>query len=132
MPISYTIDYEHRIVRTVWTGDVTAADVRAHWLVYLEDPLVMALRRTLTDLRTANLKFSGEELYELIRDVVVPRLEGVGWKTAILVAHPEQFGVSRQYQVFARYSEDSIFHDEERAMRWLLANKEAEQQGATD
>ena len=123
MPISYTIDYSHRIVRTVWSGDVTAADVRAHWLVYLDDPLVMALRRTLTDLRSAQLKFSGEELYELIRDVVVPRLEGVGWKTAILVARPDQFGVSRQYQVFARYSEDSIFHDEARALDWLKSDQ---------
>lgn len=121
MPISYTIDYEHRIVRTVWTADVSADDVRSHWLTYLDDPMVMALRRTLTDLRAANLKFTGEELYELIRDVVVPRLEGVGWKTAILVAQPEQFGVSRQYQVFAQYSEDSIFHDEARALAWLLA-----------
>ncbi|MCC6707715.1 MAG: hypothetical protein IT492_09155 [Gammaproteobacteria bacterium] len=123
MPISYTIDDTHHIVRTVWSGDVTAADVRAHWLVFLDDPLVMALRRTLTDLRGAQLKFSGDELYELIRDVVLPRLGDVGWKTAILVAQPEQFGVSRQYQVFARYSEDSIFHDEAPALAWLLADQ---------
>lgn len=121
MPISYTIDYEHRIVTTVWVGAIDAAEVRRHWLKYLDDPMVMALRRTLTDLREADLKFSGEELYELIRDVVVPRLEGVGWKTAILVSQPEQFGVSRQYQVFARYSHDSIFHEAERALDWLLA-----------
>lgn len=122
MPVSYTIDYENRIVRTVWTGDVTAADVRAHWLRYLDDPVVMALRRTLADLRNANPLFSGEELYELIRDVVLPELEGVGWKTAIVVAEPAQFGASRQYQVFAEiYSRDSIFHDADRALAWLLS-----------
>ncbi len=86
MPISYSIDSEHRIVRTVWTGEITAADIRNHWLHYLDDAVVMALRRTLTDLRAADVKVSGEEIYELIRDVVVPRLDGVGWKTAILVA----------------------------------------------
>ena len=121
MPISYSIDTVHRIVRTVWTDTVTVADLRSHWLRYLDDAVVMALRRTLTDLRAADLQFSGEELYEVIRDVVVPRLEGIGWKTAILVAQPDQFGVSRQYQVFAQYSEDAIFHDEARALAWLLA-----------
>ena len=124
MPISYSIDYENRIVRTVWAGDVTAADVRAHWTRYLDDPVVMALRRTLSDLRTANLLFSGEELYELIRDVVLPQLDGVGWKTAILVAEPAQFGASRQYQVFAGiYSHDTIFHDAERALAWLVSDE---------
>ena len=121
MPISYSIDTVHRIVRTVWTDAVTVADLRSHWLRYLDDAVVMALRRTLTDLRAADLQFSGEELYEVIRDVVLPRLEGIGWKTAILVAQPDQFGVSRQYQVFAQYSEDAIFHDEARALAWLLA-----------
>ena len=121
MPVSYSIDTRHRIVRTVWTGAVTCADVRSHWLRYLDDAVVMALRRTLSDVRSADLKFSGEELYELIRDVVLPRLDGVGWKTAILVAQPDQFGVSRQYQVFAQYSQDAIFSDEERALAWLLA-----------
>jgi hypothetical protein len=121
MPISYSIDTRHRIVRTVWTGAVTGADIRSHWLTYLDDAVVMALRRTLSDLRSADLQFSGEELYELIRDVVLPRLEGVGWKTAILVAQPDQFGASRQYQVFAQYSRDAIFYDEARALAWLLA-----------
>jgi hypothetical protein len=121
MPISYSIDNEHRIVRTVWTGEITVADIRNHWLRYLDDAVVMALRRTLTDLRAADVKVSGEEMYELIRDVVVPRLDGVGWKTAILVAQPDQFGVSRQYQAFAHYSQDAIFHDEDRALAWLRA-----------
>jgi len=121
MPISYTIDRENHIVRTVWDGDVTAAQVRAHWLRYLDDAEVMALRRTLSDIRTAHLHFSGEELFEIIRDIVLPRLADIEWKTAILVAQPDQFGVSRQYQAFAdHYSEDAIFHDVERALAWLL------------
>ena len=34
---------------------------------------------------------------------------------------PVQFGVSRQYQVFAeRYSADSIFGSEDEALRWLM------------
>ena len=121
MPISYTIDHENRIVRTMWEGDVTAAHMRAHWLRYLDDPEVMALRRTLSDLRTANLMFSGEELYAVLREVVLPKLVDVEWKTAILVAQPDQFGVSRQYQAFAElYSDDAIFHDVDRALAWLL------------
>jgi len=47
-------------------------------------------------------------------------LKGRAWHTAIVVANPVQFGVSRQYQAFAdRYSKDAIFGNEWDALRWL-------------
>ena len=77
--------------------------------------------RTLADLRAAEIRFTGQELSDLVLGVVLPRLGGRDWKTAIVVDQPIQFGVSRQYQVFAdRYSTDCIFHDPEEAIGWLL------------
>ena len=47
-------------------------------------------------------------------------MKGRAWHTAIVVANPVQFGVSRQYQAFAdRYSKDAIFGNEWDALRWL-------------
>ena len=52
--------------------------------------------------------------------MAIPALNGRDWTTAIVVDRPVQFGVSRQYHVFAeRYSKDCIFHDYDAALRWL-------------
>ena len=111
-PISYSIDTDLGIIFEVWHGDVTAADLRRYWETYLANPAVLELRRTLVDLRGGNIQFKGDELAYLVSDVVVPVLKGRDWTTAILVERPIQFGVSRQYQVFAeQYSRDCIFHD---------------------
>jgi len=121
MPISYTIERSAGVILEVWEGEVTAADLRRHWQVYLADPDVLALRQTLVDLRRADIRFSGVELSDLVSSVAVPILKGRDWRTAIVVERPVQFGVSRQYQVFARcYSSDAIFYDYDDALRWLV------------
>ena len=120
MPISYKINDEWGCIVETWIGDITAQDLADHWMVYLRDPEVMALRMTLADLRSARLLFTGAQLASLVETIVVPALGGRSWKTAIVVRDPVQFGVSRQYQVFAEtYSRDSIFGSEEEALTWL-------------
>jgi hypothetical protein len=122
MPISYSIDQQKRLIVEVWTGDVTATDLAAYWRDYLADPAVLAIRRTLVDLRQCRILFTGSQLSALINSVVIPVLEGRDWKTAIVVDQPAQYGVSRQYHVFAEsYSVDSIFSDPDAALTWLLS-----------
>ncbi|MES1195793.1 MAG: hypothetical protein ABUL58_02495 [Steroidobacter sp.] len=80
----------------------------------------MSIRRTLVDLRQAHIKFNGQQLSDLIVGIVIPALQGRTWISALLVGEAVQYGVSRQYQVFAEfYSQDSIFDDFEKAERWL-------------
>ena len=122
MPITYSIDHDRRIIFEIWTGEITAADLGEYWKRYLADPDVMAIRRTLVDLRQCRILFKGTDLSDLVKSVVIPKLEGRDWKTAIVADEPVQFGVSRQYQVFAEnYSQDSIFPEPEAALAWLLA-----------
>lgn len=121
MPITYAFDPRHPILRTVWKGEIRAADLRAFWTEMLEDARALSLQRSLADLRHAELALTGEELDAAIRDIALPRLEGRRWRTAILVGHPAQFGTARQFSVFAdSFSEDAIFHDEAEALAWLL------------
>lgn len=122
MPISYVVDRQKGLITETWTGDVAAADLSAYWREYLKDPDVLAIRRTLVDLRQCTILFTGAQLSILVRGTVVPVVNGQDWKTAIVVDHPVQFGVSRQYQVFAEsFSVDSIFEDPEAALAWLFA-----------
>jgi hypothetical protein len=121
MPITYTIDREKKLITEIWTGEVTAECLAAYWKRYLDDPEVLAIRRTLVDLRQADILFNGSDLQILIQNIVLPVLKGRDWKTAIVVEGSIQFGVSRQYQVFAElYSKDAIFSNIDEARHWLI------------
>ena len=123
MPISYAIDHQQSVIVETWTGDVAAADLAEHWRRYLADPAVLDLRRTLVDLRQCRILFTGAQLAAMVDTIVVPVLQGRDWRTALLTESPVQFGVSRQYQVFAEnYSRDSIFSDPDEAMTWLVSS----------
>ena len=120
MPITYTIDHNQKLIMEVWTGDIQAIDLAEYWKRYLADPDVMAVRRTIVDLRQAVILFNGLEMNRLIRSIVQPMLAGRDWKTAIVIEKPLQLGISRQYQIFAkRYSKDVIFHSIEEARSWF-------------
>lgn len=125
LPITYSIDKSLGVIFEIWRGDVTADDLGRYWAAYLENPEVLALRRTLVDLREAEIRFSGSEMLQLVLTVVLPVLNGRDWKTAIVVQKPLQFGVSKQYHFFAeQYSTDSIFFEPEPALQWLLAQRD--------
>jgi len=120
MAISYILDRDLGVIFETWEGAITAADLSAYWKSLLEDPEALACRRTLADVRRAEIQFRGTEMMDLIRAVVIPKLGGRKWKTAIVADKPVQFGLSRQYGVFAAdYSEDRIFNDCDSALKWL-------------
>jgi hypothetical protein len=122
LPITYSIDRSLGVIFEVWRGDVTADDLGRYWTAYLENPEVLELRRTLVDLRAAEIQFTGSEMLHLVSSIVLPVLNGRDWKTAIVVQKPAQFGLSKQYHFFAeQYSTDSIFFEPEPALSWLLA-----------
>jgi hypothetical protein len=120
MPITYSIDHNQNLIMEVWTGEIQAVDLANYWKRYLVDPDVLAIRRTIVDLRQAVILFNGLDMNRLIRSIVQPMLAGRDWKTAIVIEKPLQLGISRQYQVFAeRYSKDAIFHSLEEARNWF-------------
>lgn len=121
MPIDCTPRPEDGFVEVTWSGTITACDLSRRWSEILPDPEVLRIGRALTDVREADLAFSGAELAEAVRTVAVPALQGRKWRSAIVVRTPLQFGVSRQYEVFAKeFGEAGIFFDLDAARRWLL------------
>ncbi len=121
MPITYSIDREDNLIVENWTGEVCGDELADHWRGYVDNPEVMEIRKTIADLRESHISITGSELDFLIRSIVLPKIGELGWKTAIVVSDPLQYGLSRQYQVFAeRYSEDAIFNDMDEARRWLI------------
>ncbi len=120
MPISYVVDREKNLIFETWTGQVSADDLAAYWRRYLADPEVLEIRRTIVDLRGSTITFSGMDLKFLIQ-TIVPVLKDRDWTTALVAdGGSAEFGVSRQYQVFAdRYSKDCIFETMAAAEEWM-------------
>lgn len=124
MPITYSIDQENRIIEEKWTGTISKDDLADYWRRYLDDLEVLDIRRTIVDLRESHIVFTGRQMQDLIELIVLPDLKGQDWKTAIVVGESYQFGVSRQYQVFAEmYSKDAIFNNMDEARGWILSLK---------
>jgi hypothetical protein len=119
--ITYEVDQKRNVIFETWSGPVDAAELGAYWRAYLADPAVLRCRRTVVDLRKAVVVFKGHELSTLVKTIAEPVLAGRKWRTAVVVDEPHQFGVARQYSVFAEvYSSDEIFRTPEEALAWLI------------
>ncbi len=121
MPIDCIPRPDDGFVEVIWSARNTAVELSRRWSEILTDPEVLRIGRALTDVRQAELGFSGEELAEVVDTVAAPALRGHYWRAAIVVRSPVQFGVSRQFEVFAhQFGESGIFYDPAEARRWLL------------
>jgi len=130
MPIDYVARPDEGFVEVVWSGTITAHDLRMSWSKILSDPAVLRIGQALTDIRDATLDFSGAELAQVVLTVAVPALNGRAWRSAIIVHDPVQFGVSRQYEAFsAQFGEDAIFFERDEARDWLLQPPETRERG---
>jgi len=123
MPITYKIDRGKNLIFETWTGEIRLEDLAVYWRQYLADAEVLKIRRTIVDLSSSVINFSGDDLWSLIESLVMPALKGREWTTALVVTGGSvEFGVSRQYQVFAgRYSKDAIFATLAEAEKWICS-----------
>ena len=125
MPIVYSIDRENGCIVETWTGDVKAQELATHCRPNVHDYELLALRRTLVDLRNCRIAFTAAELSQLVERLVLPVLHGMNWRTAIVVGDPNHFEISRQYHVVAEsYSQDSVFSTPEAALAWLRTQRQ--------
>jgi hypothetical protein len=120
VPISYKVDDSAGIVVEKWIGDITSQVLKDHWRSLTSDPVAMACKGALADISGCSLRFSSEELDQLIRSIVRPGIGGRPWKSAVVVAQLVQHGVARQYGALTdSKNEIEIFTDSALAREWL-------------
>jgi hypothetical protein len=127
MTLTYRVDSALNVVFETWSGALTRADLRDGWERLMSDPAVQACRRSLADLTGAEFRLTGAELEDAVRGIILPRVQGGPWCSALVVSTPLSYGVSRQFQVFAEAGlHTAIFRDPDAAFTWLLMPDPAE------
>ena len=92
MTITYEIFEAEGLIKELWLGDISIADVRQHWQSLLTDKRALTHRKGLSDLRKATFKFSNDDLALAVLEVAEPMLEGETWVSAIVVlTHDDKF-----------------------------------------
>jgi len=118
--ITYHADIEKRVVFETWTGAINVPELRSHWEVCLTDPDVLAIKRTLVDLRECEILFSGAEWVNQLERFVLGNPVVPGWLTAIIVNKSYIHGVARQFLTYTSgVLTGEIFNSSDAALAWL-------------
>ena len=80
--ISYRVDADQHIILEAWKGEISVVELRSHWAICLKDPEVLAVKRTLVDLRHCEITFSGQEWFEQLEKSVISNCDANGWVSA--------------------------------------------------
>jgi hypothetical protein len=122
LAISYKVDSAAGVVLEHWIGEITANELSAHWRLLTSDLAAMECKGSLADISECVIRFSSEQLFSLIRSVVIPAIPTRKWKAAVLVTKPVQHGVAMQYGAWTDdVHEMTIFTDRALALDWLMS-----------
>ena len=123
--IEYAVASDYGVVVETWLGVITRDVLLDHWRTSLADPRVLALKRTLVDLRDCEAQFSGEEWVRMIESCLLGKPHLVGWKTAIVVDQPQLHGIARQFLGHAaEVIHGELFEHIDQALAWLRRRDE--------
>ena len=122
MPIQYRIDPDSGVIFRRFTGDITYQDLEQHWRVLLADPDLPDPLTIIADMRECRLQVHGDEISSLVIDVIEPRLGRRRWFSAVVVAAPVQYGITKQFIAYSHgCGVTDVFYDMEEAVAWLQA-----------
>ena len=122
MPIQYRIDPDSGVIFRRFTGDITLQDFEQHWRSLLEDPALQEPLAMIVDMRECRLLVHGDELSSLIVNVIEPRLGRRRWFSAVVVAAPVQYGITKQFIAYSHgCGITDVFYDMEDAVEWIRA-----------
>ena len=102
MPITYQIDTDAHLVRTVATGVVVDADLRAHEDKLVVDPAFEPAMAQLVDGRTIErLDVSAEGIRQFVLNETRHAERLANHRVAILASENMVFGMARMYQTLS-------------------------------
>jgi hypothetical protein len=120
MTIVYRVDSELRVVFADWTGEITGAELAAHWRALLADAAAKCCRGSVSDLREGTELPHYEVLHAATRTLLRPRLPP-GWKAAVVATLPHHIGVVHQLGVLMdAVARIECFDDAEMALAWVV------------
>ena len=119
MPVRYSIDPGLQLVRTVFSGELTDADLREHVRSLHADPAFNAKMRELVDLTgvtRATVTADG------VATIAASLVHSPHARRALVASTDEVFGLSRMYQLYRDRigaEELQVFRESVPALEWL-------------
>ena len=123
MPATYQIDKARRLVMSMATGFLTAADILAHQRKLLADPHFDPDCSQIVDCSTVTgIDLSPDD----VREVTAATIFSAHSRRAIVVATDEQFGFARMFKMMREAQGEygiQVFRDRAEAMQWALPDE---------
>ncbi len=121
MPVTYRIDRNVGLIRTVCSGNVVMREVVDHFRALEDDPNRPTTADVLLDLREVTSLPTADQLRTTTVEIarLAPRLRFRA--CAIIAGRDALFGISRMFGVFAEnyFRAISVFRSAEEGERWL-------------
>lgn len=119
MPLTYWVDEDHHVLRSVGTDPLTAEDFRGYFVQTRSDPRVVATLHRIMDVRGVTSLPTTDEVRSLAtmaRDLA----PAPGARLAIIAPSDLGFGVAMMFAGFAGLSDRLLVaRDEAEAVRWV-------------
>ncbi len=121
MPLTYTIDPQHKIIHTIGRGNITLGDLAVHMKAVTEDPLFQPGMNTIADVRTAKILMSIPDTPDLIRLFIQQaKIRKRGRWAVVMTRYPEVHLI----RFFISFMEHlpfnmSVFDSDTDAIRWI-------------
>jgi hypothetical protein len=119
--VTYQIDANERLIRTQCTGQVTLAEVVAHFRELAADPACPSFLDVLLDLRTIDSLPNSGQLQAVTGEVRKVQSKVRFGACAIAVEREAAFGVFRMFEVMAQdyFTAIRVFRSAAEAEAWL-------------
>jgi hypothetical protein len=123
--VTYQIDANERLIRTQCAGQVTLAEVVAHFQQLAADPACPSFLDVLLDLRTIDSLPNSGQLEAVTRAVRKVQSQVRFGVCAIVVERDAVFGVFRMFEVMAQdyFTAIRVFRSSTEAEAWLASQR---------
>jgi len=121
MPVSYTIDSQHKLIRTVCTDPLTLQETLDHFRQLQDDPACPGHLDALLDVRKTNRLPDSKELAAIGEEILRVRARVKFGKCAIVASQDAMYGMMRVFEVMSnRYiGSVRVSRDAVEAEGWL-------------
>lgn len=121
VPLTYSIDAEHKIIRTICRRPLTFADVIGHFQALKNDPACPPYLDVLLDLSDADALPETSQFGAVNRELALVHAKLQFGVLAIIAPGDAMFGVMRMFEVHARqhFRAIRVFRDPAQAAAWL-------------